>query len=1027
METETAAAGALGCVETPRGRLPLAAVSVVAELWGPSAQVTVRQTFVNAFDVAVEASYVFPLPDRAAVQKCTATLGSRVIDALLFERGEAREKYQQAIESGQRAALVEEDRPGCFTTTIGNLQPGEHAILELRYSLELPIADGEATFRFPLVLAPRFTPGAPLPGASVGLGTTPDTTATPDASRVTPPVLLPGSPNPVQLSLSVCVHHAGIAADSVRTALHTVTTAAEPRLTRITLVPGERMDRDFLLRYRLFGATQRSQVFTTRDPAGDEGTWQLCFLPPQVGSTPPLDAVFLLDTSGSMEGWKIETARAALTKMVNGLRVEDRFALFSFDNFLTSPLPATLSQASAANTKLATDFLAQIGAKGGTDLARALERAASMPWDRARDKVVVLITDGQVTNEDELVRIVKKLPGVRLCAVGVDQAVNEGLLHRLAEMTGGSVELVESAARLAEAIGRIARTGRAPALSAVTVSGLDVIADQTAPLQAPSAFAGDTLVLRGRFRGTGQGALVVSGRRSDGAVHQETVDPVGAESEALSALWARARLRSLEDQYSAGTGSKEELRKTIVSTSLRFGVLCRFTAFCAVDRESKVEILEHRVVQPVEPARGWADATTTPRRAPPMAQAGAYTDIGATARRSMRYAGGRESAANRSTKTQAGVLKGKFTYMSPEQVRGLPLDPRTEVFVLGAILWELLSGQRLFAGDSDFAILEAVRKATLPDQLPEGIAPAFEPVLRRALARDADVRYANGAELADALDALRTSTDCPPAPRLADFVTATCPEQVGQWQQRVARALALTPPADGSCLVVERLGIGGMTEDSIAVRTASDGTTELVLIKRLLPTMAEDDEFVGNYLEDVSYGAPNPGAVSLLAVDQGSEFVSTAHELVRGVDLLQLLRACRKAHAMFPARLAFEVIAQAGRALAFMNDLPDAQGTPVGSLHRSLSPTKILIGFDGTVKVADLYAPPADRYRMPALVVQGVATRPRVQAVPPTAPAPSARTLVSRVRDFFRPRRDQSSGSEPHRTARRGESSLRGW
>lgn len=814
MDTETAAAGALGCVETPRGRLPLAAVSVVAEVWGPSAQVTVRQTFVNAFDVAVEASYVSPLPDRAAVQKCTATIGSRVIDAVLFERGEAREKYQQAVESGHRAALLEEDRPGCFTTTVGNLPPGEHAIIELRYSLELPIAEGEATFRFPLVLAPRFTPGTPLPGPSVGGGTAADTSATPDASRVTPPVLIPGSPNPVQLSLSVCVHHAGVGADSLRTPLHTVNTEVEPRLTRVSLVPGERMDRDFILRYRLFGATQPSQVISTRDAAGGEGTWQLCLLAPEVSSTPPLDAVFLLDRSGSMEGWKLETARNALTKMVNALRPEDRFALFAFDDSLTSPLPSTLSEATSANRKLATDFLGQVTAQGGTELARALEKAASLKWGRKgeRDRVVVLITDAQVTNEDELVRVVKKFDGARLCAVGVDQAVNEGLLRRLAEMTGGSVELVESAARLAEAIGRISRTGRAPALSGVTVSGEGLIAEQTAPQKPQSAWTGDTLVLRGRFLGTGPGSLVVSGRRSDGGAHRETVAAVGAESEALSALWARARLRSLEDQYAAGIGSKEALRQEIVSTSLRFGVLCRFTAFCAVDRESTVATSEHQVVQPVEPPRGWADATLSPRRA--------------GARDTTRYAGGRNHAANRSRKTQAGVLKGKFTYMSPEQVRGLPLDPRTEVFVLGAILWELLSGERLFSGDSDFSILEAVRKAQLRDQLPPGIAPAFEPVLRRALARDCDHRYANGAELADALDALRALPECPPAPRLADFVTATCPEEVEQWQKRLARALAQTPPADGSAMIVERFGIGGMTEDSLAVRTASDGTTE---------------------------------------------------------------------------------------------------------------------------------------------------------------------------------------------------------
>lgn len=986
MEPEIAAAGSVGCIETPRGRLPLAAVSVTADVWGPSAKVIVRQTFVNAFDQPVEASYIFALPDRAAVQKCTATLGERVIEALLFERGEARKKYADAVEAGHRATLVEEDRPGCFTSTVGNLQPGEHAIIALSYSVELPIAGAEVTFRFPLVLAPRFTPGVPLPGPSVGAGTASDTSATPDASRVSPPVLVGGASG-VQLSLSVRVHHAGVTPESLRTPLHTVTTLTEPRATVVQLAPGERMDRDFILRYRLFGGAGRSQLFLARDGVGEEGTWQLCFLPPAPAAPRPLDLVFLLDRSGSMEGWKLETARAALSKMLGSLRPEDRFALFAFDNALTSPLPSTLSAASAANLGLATTFLAQLTAQGGTELARALEKAASMSWSGPeRDKVVVLITDGQVTNEDELVRITTKLQGVRLCAVGIDQAVNDGLLRRLAELTGGSVELVESAARLTEAMERVAQTALPPVLADVSVSGegLELMPGQTAPPRAQSAYQSDTLVLRGRFRGPASGSVIVSGRRTDGSIHREAIEGVGAESDALAALWARASLRALEDRYAAGLGSKNELRKELVSTSLRFGVLCRFTAFCAVDRDSKVASSEHRVLQPVEPPRGWAEAATPGR-----------------------YSGGRQAAAGRAMKTQAGILKGKFAFMSPEQIRGLPLDPRSEVFVLGSILWEALSGERLFSGDSDFTILEAIRTAKVPDVMPPGIPPAFEGVLRRALAKDPAHRYANGGELADALEVLRV--DCPPAPSLGDFVTATCPTEVQAWQQRLARALTQAPPPVGRCGLVAKFNQGGLTTDWLAVREGAGGTTELILVERLIPWLAEDEEFLTEYLEAVSFGASHPGVVALLGVSGDVTQLAVAYELVRGVHLQQLLSACRKAKKTLPLRLALDLVVTVGRTLAFMNELPDDDGNPVGSVHRALSPTKILISFEGAVKVAGLSAPPAERYRAPVLVIHDDAPAPARPIVTPL-PAPSASprpSLTTRLKELFKPRRDQ--------------------
>src|SRR5204862_5505417 len=129
-----------------------------------------------------------------------------VIEGQLKERGQARQDYDQAIRAGQRAAIAEEERPNVFTLRVGNLLPGEQATVRLNLVGPLPYSDGEATFRFPLVVAPRYVPGLPLPGPSVGSGTEPDTDAVPDASRITPPVLLPGYPDPVRLAMTIDVH-----------------------------------------------------------------------------------------------------------------------------------------------------------------------------------------------------------------------------------------------------------------------------------------------------------------------------------------------------------------------------------------------------------------------------------------------------------------------------------------------------------------------------------------------------------------------------------------------------------------------------------------------------------------------------------------------------------------------------------------------------------------------------------------------------------------------------------------------------
>ena len=252
-DDEMGAAGeaGVGAVATERGNLPLQAIDVDATLTGLAARVALTQTFGNRFDQPLEATYIFPLPDRAAVTAFRMEVGGRVVEGVLKERGQARAEYDAAIEEGRRAAIAEEERPGVFTMRVGNLLPGERVTVRLVLAGPLPYDDGEATFRFPLVVAPRYIPGSPLAGEPVGPGTEPDTDAVPDASRITPPVLLPGFPNPVDLSIRVRIDPAGLdlGAPPLQPARGgRARTATAAGLVRVE--PGERLDRDFMLRAR---------------------------------------------------------------------------------------------------------------------------------------------------------------------------------------------------------------------------------------------------------------------------------------------------------------------------------------------------------------------------------------------------------------------------------------------------------------------------------------------------------------------------------------------------------------------------------------------------------------------------------------------------------------------------------------------------------------------------------------------------------------------------------------------------------
>ncbi|WP_433795712.1 VIT domain-containing protein [Actinoplanes sp. CA-252034] len=613
LERHRQAPGAgLGTLLTDRGNLPLDRLDVRASISGLLVRTELTTEFVNAHDTALEATYVFPLPDRAAVTGMTMTAADRVVTAELHERGAARERYDQAIAAGQRASIAEEERPDVFTMRVGNVLPGERVTVQLRLVGPLAYEDGAATFRFPLVVAPRYVPGVPLPGPSAGDGQQQDTDAVPDASRISPPVLLPGFPNPLRLSIGVDVDPAGLELGEVRSSLHTVTEQGGT----LRIAPGERADRDFVL--RLAYAAGGESAVAVPDEDGDQGTYQLVVLPPEPDAAPrPKDVVLLLDRSGSMGGWKMVAARRAAARVIDTLTADDRFAVLTFDHEIDRPagLGSGLSEATDRHRYRAVEHLARADARGGTEMLSPLTAGLALLADSpGRDRVLVLVTDGQVGNEDQIVKQVAPLIGtIRVHTVGIDRAVNAGFLGRLAAIGAGRAELVESEDRLDEAMERIHRRIGAPVVTAldVTGDGFTLLDGMRSPVRLPGLYPGVPLVITGRYAGTPGGTLTVTGRTRDDREFRTAVSVQRRTEPAVTSLWARARLRDLEDAYASGDHS---LETEIVGTSLRFGVLCRFTAFVAVDARVVNEGGDTRkVTQPVDMPSGWeAPAPPTP-------------------------------------------------------------------------------------------------------------------------------------------------------------------------------------------------------------------------------------------------------------------------------------------------------------------------------------------------------------------------------------------------------------------------------
>ena len=214
----------LGAVSTERGNLPLESIDVRAEITGLTSRVELTQDFVNVFDVPLEATYVFPLPDRGAVTRMRMTADGRVIEAKLREREAARLAYDEAIASGRRAAIAEEERPDVFTMRVGNILPGERVSVELTLVNSLTYEDGEATFRFPLVVAAVHSGPPPCGCRGRRRLCRRHRHRFPTRRASPPPVLLPGFPHPVRLTIEVGIDPAGLALSGVRSSLHAVST-----------------------------------------------------------------------------------------------------------------------------------------------------------------------------------------------------------------------------------------------------------------------------------------------------------------------------------------------------------------------------------------------------------------------------------------------------------------------------------------------------------------------------------------------------------------------------------------------------------------------------------------------------------------------------------------------------------------------------------------------------------------------------------------------------------------------------------
>ena len=610
---------------------PLKHTDVRADISGFIARVRVRQTFYNPYKEKIEAVYVFPLPHTAAVDEMTMVIGERRIVGVIKRREAARLIYEQALAAGLTAALLEQERPNIFTQSVGNIKPHQEINIEISYVDVLKYDMGTYEFHFPMVVGPRYIPGAPISkkpdvpdelegkvgevegpkeGADPeGTGWAPDTDRVPDASRITPPVLKPGFRTGHDISLAVKLD-SGVPVRDLDVIAHKAELEREGKTKAfINLSPADAIpNKDFVLKYAVVGKKPEMAVLSYR-PADGEGYFMLMIQPKieeKLAKAPPREICFLIDVSGSMSGAPTEKVKQAMRDFFKLSKPDDRIQVVTFAGSAQSLFEGYVP-ADEKNVAAALNFTEGISGRGGTEMLKGIKKVLADPADPKRVRIVVMLTDGYIGNEAEIIAEVGKRAGdqVRFWTIGIGSSPNRFLIDGVAKTGGGMSEVLELQTDPAFLVRRIVERIHRAQFANIEIDWKLLPVFETYPAKVPELWAGRPVILFGRYEAGGKATIEL-----DGTVEGEpltyklrvTFPDEQPDHDVLAKVWARRKIEDLSAQMFYG--DVPEVVEEITQVALDYSLMSQYTSFVAVDESERGKITEparppRRMVVPV--------------------------------------------------------------------------------------------------------------------------------------------------------------------------------------------------------------------------------------------------------------------------------------------------------------------------------------------------------------------------------------------------------------------------------------------
>ncbi len=557
-------------------QLPLKATSANVNIAGVIADVTVKQTYVNSGKNVIEAIYIFPASTRAAVYSMKMKVGDRLITAVIQEKQKARENYERAKSEGKNASLLEEKLPNVFQMNVANIMPGDTIDIEMCYTELLIPEEGVYEFVYPTVVGPRYS-------------NEPEASASDDNKWVANPYTHSGEKPAYTFDIAINIA-AGMPIKDVRCPSHEMMINYEnPALANMRLKNTEQFEgnRDVIVQYRLADNKIESGLLLYKGNNADENFFLAMVQPPPkptIEQIPPREYVFIMDVSGSMEGYPIETSKKLLKNLIKNIRPTDKFNVLLFagcaNMFMPKSVPAT-----EENLQKAMKMIDEQQGSGGTELISALKKALSVEKQEGFSRTFVIATDGYVDVEKESFELIRNnLNKGNFFAFGIGSSVNRFLIEGIANAGMGESFVVTDAGDADAQAEKFRSYIQSPVLTDIKVNyeGFDVY--DIEPSTVPDVLAERPVILFGKWKGNPQGTIKITGRsgKEDFVYTFDVSKTIPQQSnQAIKYLWARQKIRMLDDFNNAA--GDPELVKQITGLGLKYNLLTNYTSFIAVD------------------------------------------------------------------------------------------------------------------------------------------------------------------------------------------------------------------------------------------------------------------------------------------------------------------------------------------------------------------------------------------------------------------------------------------------------------